>query len=226
MKKLALIILVFAGVNVSAQGGLGEYGSVTGTGGGGLRFTEIKAKPVAAKGSVYYYDNFLPGTFKLFSGETVSGMLLRYNMKTQTLEMKDGADAIKNVGIGDISEIIIAGEKMENCSNYKQKETNTGFFKEVAGKRVKLLVKTNLTVLEANYNPALDAGSRAQTYTKNSKYYVAKDGSVIPFKLRKRKVLKLFKDKQPEIEAFVKENDLKYRDEADLGKIFDYYNSL
>ena len=42
----------------------------------------------------------------------------------------------------------------------------------------------------------------------------------------KRKILKFFNDKTERVEKFASENNLSFKNDSDLTKIFNYYNSL
>ncbi len=225
MKRITFIILLFTTISVTAQTEL-HTDNLIANAGGGVRVTEIHAKPVSAKGSIYYYDYYLPGGFTLYSGEVFSKATIRYNLKNQVVEMQLTDGTVKKVGIGDIAKLDISGIQFVNCAGYKDADAGTGFFEVIASGKAKLLKKTDLNLLDANYNAALASGSRAATYVKNTKYFVETDNTVKPFKPRKRKVLKLFPSKKAELAAFIKEHKLKVRKEADLAKVFDYYNSL
>ena len=49
---------------------------------------------------------------------------------------------------------------------------------------------------------------------------------MIKIKKNKRKVLKIFYDKAEQVKEYAKENSLSFKDDCDLAKIFEYYNSL
>lgn len=57
-------------------------------------------------------------------------------------------------------------------------------------------------------------------------YFIAKDGNINQYFLRKKELLNIMKRKSPEIKQFMKNNNLKFDKRGDLVRITAYYNSL
>ncbi|MCD6556589.1 MAG: hypothetical protein J7K64_05280, partial [Bacteroidales bacterium] len=92
--------------------------------------------------------------------------------------------------------------------------------------KISLLKKTNLKLLSSNYNQALVAGENYDKFVKENKYYIYINNKIYSVKRNKRKILKFFNDKTERVEKFASENNLSFKNDSDLTKIFNYYNSL
>lgn len=67
---------------------------------------------------------------------------------------------------------------------------------------------------------------KPERFTKIIKYYLFKNSTLTSFKPKKKSILKIMNDKKDEVKSFVKKNDLSFKKEEDLKKIFNYYYNL
>lgn len=74
----------------------------------------------------------------------------------------------------------------------------------------------------ANFNPALNIGSKDHKYVKHVEYFYLKSGNLE--KLPKKKLEVIFDENKEVMSVFIKSKNLKK--ENDLIKIFNYYNSV
>ena len=201
---------------------------VISNGNGGLRVQNIKNKKVSVSGSFYYSETWAVGIIKLFSGETIEGYPLKYDMKMNQIDIKVDNE-IKAISIGAVKEVDWTknnGQK-ETLANATLYNKNVeGFYSILYKGKISLFKKTNLELLDSNYNPALDVGSEDKKYIKKEHYFIFENGNLIKIKKNKRKVLKIFYDKAEKVKQYAKENSLRFKDDYDLAKIFEYYNSL
>lgn len=227
MKKTLLLLLIFTGFELYAQN---PNDAVIVYGSGTARYMEIKAKPEKTKGSVYLSENWRVGNIYLFSGEEIKNYPIKYDIKKLRYEIKVDNN-IKILSIGAIKKVEWfvpeTGEKTVfiNSSDYKNID-GYGMLQVLSKGKLTLLKKTDLKLIDGNYNTALDVGSRASKYVKSTKYFALYNNKVKKVKTRKRKVLKLFGNKYDTVKSWAKEQGLKYNKDQDLTKIFDYYNSI
>lgn len=198
------------------------------TGGGGMRIKNIKAKPKATKGTYYYVKNWRVGTIKLFSGEVIENYPLKYDMKMNQIDIKVDEE-IKALSIGSVKEIAWTKsngdtELLKNARIYNKNEH--GLLSIINNGNTPLLKKTSLKIQESNYNAALDVGNQAKKYIKTEEYYTISNGNLKKTRKSKRSFNKLFSDKTNIVKTYVKQNNLSYKKDNDLAKIFEYYNSL
>lgn len=198
---------------------------------GSLNYTNIKSKPPEYKGSVYIDDNWHTGRLKLFSGEEIRNYPLKSDLRLNEINIKVG-DNIKVISFAAIKEFnwinsIGYEENFVNCSLYsKHSNKLIGFFNILYDGKILLLKKTNLKLLESNYVGPLVAGDKDNEYILENKYYVYKNDKLYSIKKNKRKILKILNDKNEEIKKFASENNLKFKNDYDLSKIFRYYDNL
>ena len=79
--------------------------------------------------------------------------------------------------------------------------------------------------MPSNYTQAFDSGSRDAKFYKNYALFYAADAKLYALK-NKRDILEALSDKGEQVEAFVKTNDLNLRNDSDVTRVFEYYNSL
>jgi hypothetical protein len=197
--------------------------------GGTMRTMNIQDKKSETEGSHYYNNDWYPGTVTLFSGEEIKDYPLKYDMKMNQVDIKVD-ELVKFISVGAVKEIKWKQsdgqvEILQNVSLYSDYK-GIGFFSVLAQGTIMLFKKTELTLLEANYNAAMDVGSENKKYVKKDKYYILKDGKVNEIKKSKKKVTEILSDQSTKVEEFVDQNKLNVKDEQDLIRIFDYYNSL
>jgi len=230
MKKIILISLLFISATCFAQSN--STANVTYSG-GGINISNMSSKPKETKGSVYFNENWRMGKITLNSGEVIETYPIKYDLKTQRLEIKNDID-IKILDIELVKKLEWLNEFSQkeiyvNCSEFKdlltEKEAQ-GFYEVIAKGKITLLKKTNLILQPSNYNEALNVGCKEDTYIKEDKYYVKSDNKIEKINPKRKSVLKLFVDKAEQVDLFAKENNLEFKDENQLGKIFEYYNSL
>ncbi len=227
MRKLFFIFFAFFSLIVFSQN---TNDAIVTFSGGGMRTMNIKSKPKKTLGSVYYTKKWCTGNIHLLSGEIIKDYELKYDLKTQNIEIKLKND-IKIIAIGSIKKIEWynsdenTNETFMNCSNYGSNE-QVGMYKIISDGKVIFFKKTTLKVIESNYNQALDVGSQSSKYIKENKFYVFENGRVKLIKKRKKNILKLFGKDAEKIKIYAKEKKLNLKKEQDLVKIFNYFDSI
>ncbi len=229
MKYRVTIILILFSISIFAQNGVPNDAIVVFTGNGSIRTSNFKSKPKSIEGSYYYNDQWNVGTIRLFSGERIENYPLKYDLKMNQIDIKVNNE-IKTISIGLVKEIVWVDKKgirdiFKNTSNFNT-EVGIGFFLILYEGEISLLKHTKLILLESNYNQAMDVGSKSKKYLKKEKYYIYSDGKISNVKKTKKKILKVFKDKSESVKKYANENNLSFKNDSDLAKIFEYYNSL
>lgn len=224
MKKLFSILLIILSFGAFSQNEIMVYSN------GGMRKMNIKSKSKKAKASVHYSNEWQTGSIYLFSGEEIKNYPLKYDLRMEVIEIKLATD-IKVIATAAIKKVEwhnVAANSTEvfmNCNNYIGPH-NVGMYKIISEGKILFLKKTDLEVLESNYNPALSVGNKKSKYVKEAKYYISEQGKIKLIKKRKKRILKLFGDNAEKVEIFAKENNLTFRNETNLVKIFNYFNSI
>jgi hypothetical protein len=197
---------------------------------GYIRTMNIQNKKTTTEGSYYYNDNWYIGKLELFSGEIINDYPLKLDLKFNQIDIKVN-ESVKIITAGAIKEIVWRNslgsiEVLRNTSLYKDFKGSNGFFSVLVEGNITLMKKMELTLLEGNYNGAIDAGNENSKYVKKEKYYILKDYKINKIRKSRRIVSQLLSDQITKIEEFVDANNLNLKEEDDLIRVFDYYNSL
>ncbi|MCW5909754.1 MAG: hypothetical protein KIT62_01710 [Cyclobacteriaceae bacterium] len=99
-----------------------------------------------------------------------------------------------------------------------------GMFEVLVEGKTTLFKRTTKYVQKANYNIAMDVGSRDDVIIDKHEYYWATGGQVRELP-RGRKMLGLFQDKGAEVKSYVKDKGLRLNKEEDIILLFKYYNN-
>jgi len=179
------------------------------------------------QGTPYLADTWAPGTVKLTNGKTYKdNVLLKYNLADDAVYFK-GENGSPLLFASPVSEFTITDETgnrhyksgFDAISGY----TDKNFFEVIADGTVQVLKKYKKTVRESrDYNSAVTV----KAFVDIIQYYMIKNGKVVSIKNDKKTILTAIGDKQPELEAYIKANNLNLKNDADIGKLVTYYNSI
>lgn len=230
MKNIILISVLFSGLNIFAQNP--NDAIIRFTGGGTAVVQDFKSEQECnlIKGSFYYNDDWNNGNLILINDKTINGYPLKYDLSHNNIQIKT-PDDIKIISIGAVKEVTWLTkngtiEILKNCSLFKNSKEKIGFYSIVYNGNISLFKKTDLKILSSNYNGTVVAGDKCDKYVKENKYYIYTNDKIYSVKKNKRKILKFFNNKAEKVEEFASENNLSFKKEYDLAKIFNYYNSL
>jgi hypothetical protein len=225
MKTLYLILLsLFSSISLFSQTSIRE--SVVDNQFGWLK--EVAPKPVAAKGSVYLNETWTQAEVYLNSGTKITDVPVKYDLKNDILEI-DTKEGIKVVPKHLLKkfEIKSSAEPISYLNSQQLKiKSLAGIFREMVSGHYSLYIKPELEVIQANYNAAMDVGEKADQYIKKERVYLLTDQEAIDVTKANKKILTYFGDKADEVEAFVKEKKLSFKEKSDLVLIIQEFNRL
>lgn len=159
-------------------------------------------------------------------------VLVRYNGYRDEVEIK------KDDEIYVLPKDTVYGEITPKNTNYKIKflknitvkgEDRKGYFFSLFDKNnVELLKKDRVVVQKAKESDNSYGVSEPSKYIKAKlEYYIKRnDGSVMEFPKGKKELIALYPAKKAEIEAFLKENKVSFKEEKDMVKITEFIASL
>ncbi len=190
----------------------------------------LPSQPAGIIGDVYLTDQFQQASFILYKDKkSVNGYNSKYdihrnefNLITQQgMRVLNGDLVTSAVCLDSLTETphyLFNGKEFKSSSGAPY----SGFFELLSEGEMPLLKKTEVEFIKANFSPALNVGSKDHKYIKKHSFYFLREGvlQIVP----KKKFFSIFGDKEKAIEEYAKE--LKLRNEKDLTKIFDYFNSI
>lgn len=206
LKALAALLLFFT-INCKAQ--------VT-------VFSDITGRPFNTRnydgieGSPYLYDDWMSGAVKMSSGAAYNNVYLKYNEYSGKPYFKGKEDQILEF-IDPVAEFTITDKSQRFISS------NGKFYELLADGGTKLLKQP---LKETQQTMAYVGAPPGKVFVSADKYFTMKDGQLVPLKKDKKGVLTALANKQPEMEAYIKKESPDFKSDADLAKLFTYYNSL
>lgn len=180
------------------------------------------------EGSHYFMKPNAEGVVRLKnSSKTYLFCNMRYNVFNQDLEVMLGGSIryIKNKDVKSFS-LTYKGKQsfFINSEFYTQDaKLRKGYFEIVENGEVQLLEKIFTEIQEANYNIALNVGSKKASLIQKPQYFLVK-GKTLAKVRGKRQLVRFFKTLGYDARTLIKENKLRVRKSEDLRKFIQLYN--
>jgi hypothetical protein len=192
----------------------------------------VNGKPVMLKtaadvtGSPYMYEDWINGSVKLKSGKSYN-VLLKYNLLDDALIYKNSKDEVMEF-VDDVKEFTLSqadgtSENFRNGFSNIQGWNDKSYFKVLSEGNSTLLKKERITIQETtDYN----AGMARKNYAKSDTYYLVSNTGSTQLKINKKAILSRFSTRQKEMTDYMASNSIDIKNDGDLSKLFNYYNSL
>jgi hypothetical protein len=195
------------------------------------RYVNNPNKQIDIDGNKYLYDNWnTVGEIHSLTGEVFRVKNLNLNLKTNQFEAQIIDETTKDEKFYVFDSENIASVKIfnDNFVKYMNPKTNkTCFMEELAvADKVKILKYSSVRIKDATVNALTQQVETNAKYLKDGIYFKAEDNTVTAFKPKKKSVVTLFPNKSSEVSDYIKGNKLNVKDENDLVKVFNYYNTL
>ena len=185
------------------------------------------------KGSPYFNEKFIDSKIKYFDKNLEEVFYLRYNAFSDEIELGKNKFQNESVEIVQKNEKIICfiGNEIFLLKSYKNEVGNQkkGYLNMIFdGKKSKIYRSKRKIFMEATQaRTSLERAFPARYIDEKSYYISLKNSSEINYlKVSKKSLLKLIDSKEKKIKKFISENKIKLKNEADLIKVFEFYESL
>lgn len=182
------------------------------------------------EGSAFLNDQWAKGMVKMADGRTFKDVLLKYDQVKDELYFKDKkgdtlifVDPVREFKVeyasGDDAHEKLFRNGYKNIPN----STENSFFEVVSDGTAQLLKRTTKSIAESKeYNST----TVVKRFDENVKYYIIVSEKVIPIKRDKKSILAALTNKQPQLENFMRTNNINLKNDEDLVKLMAYYSSL
>lgn len=187
-------------------------------------------------GDNYYDTTFQAGNIRFYgrigATDSLAGVPVRYDLITQEVEVRAGANDIRAAKAPIVRYFVMntrlgGSIQFVNVREFRgEADALGGFFEYVAAGKLGLLQRHSITVKRANFNSALNVGTKDDELVKKREWYVAKNKQAFKFSPSKKALLELMADQQPAIDAYLKDKKPDLKKETGLAEVFTYYNSL
>lgn len=178
------------------------------------------------RGTPFLIDKWINGSVTTTKG-TYPSLELKYNVYDNTLVFNKDDESYEM--IDDILSFTLKPKANDPSGFLLFKKGITGadiktnqFLQVLAEGKMNLY---KLPVKQVSEMSEINAGV-VQTFANNAKYYIGKTGQLQFIKINKEEVLNAVKDKQEQMESFIKDKKLNLKKESDVIDLLTYYNSL
>jgi len=217
------------------QQNLMSLGDRTGNTTGRLLYTR-SGSYYGVMGTPYLNDKWTPAIVTALDGKKHENTPVLYNAHYDLVEAVVGKDTlILNSRLITSVEMPVTDAngvryvKLKNgFSSSSEKIEPTNFFEILyEGSGFTLMRKHYKHLKPSDFNAAYNTGSKFDEFQLQSTTFIkTQDGDIQKIRTNRRDILKLMGDKSKQVEDFVKKEKLKYEDDAHLGRIFAYYETL
>ena len=198
--------------------------SLSNTSGGITEAGIFYNKPKKIVGNIYVFENWNNKCTIAIGAEAFKLKNINLNMKTNRFEAQVGKDSMFAFNTSNIDYIYISNRKFKSFY-MPQINKNRNFEIIYDGNDLKVLKGFEVGVKYNEPDPLM-VKKNVDNYFTTHTYYIKKGEDVTEIKLKKKAILSLFNDKTDLVSKYVKENNLSYKSEKDLNKMFIYYDSL
>lgn len=118
--------------------------------------------------------------------------------------------------------------KLVNTRQYSGAEDVKGFYEILSEGQLTVLKYTRIQVIQPTFNVALNVGTKDAKLIQKPEYYYVKgtqSTTLTKFKPTKSALLDLMNNKKTSVEKYLKTNDLSLKEEQDLVKVLNFYNT-
>lgn len=193
--------------------------------------SEMKLPAAPLDGTVYLDEDWKFGTINFIGGNSITSLMLRYDIQRNNLEFiyQDDEAKVCPLYLLDSYQIRVKKEKLKfkNLSNTNLSKLGLKGVAEVLfSERVHLYAYTSLDVQDPTYKVEFNMGRQSSRIIKKRNYYLDNGTEAYKISGSLKKNKDVFKEEYVQLAAFAKENKLNARDEDDLIKIVTEYNKL
>lgn len=197
---------------------------------GNLQLNTYTSHNSNIKGSPFAFSDWSSGDITTTNHSSIKYDKIQFDLeKNQILVFKKGSKtptAIPNNQI--ISLKANDSKKIRYFASIKPTELNgitKGKLYELLSNANDYLIKETSKYISKSNDPS-EEGAKKMIYKKKTVYYIKnKSGKYVETKLNKKHIMKLLKDKEDDVKAYISKNKLSFN-ENDVPKILKYYYSL
>jgi hypothetical protein len=219
-RSLLTCVLTFLLFSGSSQSYLDVRNSMA-----GVRSVNYIIDPSDSKieGSPYYSKNWAKGKVNFWK-HSVDFDSLHFNVYKNLILFMQGGKVLTIAPEVKVNGFIIGDSRFSSFDD--NEEYKNVFFKLLAdGNKLKLLQYYECKLVKGKESNGVVEYSPDRYRTSNSYYAYLSNGQFYKFS-RRLKLEELFGDKKSEIKAFIKQNNIAYKNEDDLVSLFKYIDQL
>jgi hypothetical protein len=154
--------------------------------------------------------------------DVYSNRLLFQGKNSETLEFTEQLKEFRlnsgNKEISDVSSLVFI-----NNLPAIDKQTAASWYQLIGDGKVKLLKYYGKKIVESQ---TVNFAPKTKSFVAFHEYYIFQNDAMQRVSISKKSITKALNNHVPEIEAWLKTNNINFKSDADLQKLFEWYNSL
>jgi len=233
MKKVVLIIALMASFAASAQdtqpinaNNAIVIETLAGIGAGTQNIGNtamVINPPKKVEGSVHLFKGWINrGVFVTSEDKKYSLRNINYNVQRNVFESLIGTDSVFTFNTANIDKIVINNRPFKSIYNPAVRAESI-YEVIFENESFSILKKYEVVVVEGSDNPMV---VRPSKYLLNDSYWVKKRNSVKSFKMKKKSIIKLAGKDAKALEKYADDNNLSFRDDADVTRILNGFYKM
>ncbi|MCZ4695892.1 hypothetical protein DWB61_14705 [Ancylomarina euxinus] len=184
------------------------------------------SKMINVEGDFFVNKDWTDGTVYFNDKHVVSNVSMRYFIKGKEMHVKHDGKIMKIINQSSIDSILIGDHTFVYSEFVFGSTLSQDFLELLSGGSIKFYKHYTNKFIKAKEVSSYQTQESDKYIIKKEFYVSVNDNAAEFFKPKKKSILALFSDKKEDVMSFVKKNKLKFGREADVIKIFNYYNSL
>ena len=183
----------------------------------------LETKYTNVEGSPYLYEDWVSGVVELAKGTSYKGIELKYDQVADELLFRHKEAALSFVE--PVKEFKLLSPTTALFRNgYKPVDRNTAqtFYEVLYDGGTQLIRKRAKQIME---NREYNSASSTKKFVPVETYFIVKDGLPVKIRKDKKSVLSVLKDKGTLINKYVESNKVNFKEDQDLIKLVEYYNT-
>jgi hypothetical protein len=178
-------------------------------------------------GNPYFNKDWVKGDVKFKDGSVRKDVLVKYDELKDNLYTQAKGDKTGEFDT-PVAEFTIATDEggLTRFAAFpgNGKYSDNAFLQVLSDGNVKLIRKNAKAISE--HKEGIGTAVVTREVVDNIDYYLLISGKLVKIKKDKKSVLAALGNKQPELEAYIKANNLNLKNDADLAKLITQYNTL
>ncbi|WP_128546887.1 hypothetical protein [Larkinella soli] len=175
----------------------------------------------------FYRDMAKPGSKPLTE---IIDAPVRYNLAGNELEFRIDPKTVKAISGEQVRQMKTERNGRPvvyvNAREFGPSAEPKALLEQLADGRLKLLVHHKIFVKKPTYNVAMSVGSKDTELIQETQYYVSDGKNLTRLSPSRKGLLALMKERETEMEAWLKAKKPDYKNPEDLAGVFQYYNGL
>ncbi len=200
---------------------------------GSIQVKRTNEGKVTEQSSIYLYDDWIPANVLVHqpAGDVVQvkDIPVKLDLTTSALEVQT-AGGIRLLPLSKVEKFewtnprTLSKEVFVNGRDFIFNGVKVEGYCAISGDLLKMVTHYSVEIIPADYNVALDVGSKEDRAIKKTRHYLLRGNELVEF--TRKSVVSLMPDEGDAIKQFIRKNRVDFDEEADLQSLIRYCDTL